>query len=75
MHSLELLNKRDSKIVGFTVHSHFTGQEFENHPKLLKGNNDILNLTNPDIIFDIHKVRKCVYMYFTSRSKHQLHTF
>jgi 5-methyltetrahydrofolate--homocysteine methyltransferase len=32
----------------------FRGQEFEDHPKLLKGNNDILNLTKPDIIFEIH---------------------
>ena len=34
-----------------------TGVEFKDHPKLLKGNNDILNLTQPDIISKIHKVR------------------
>lgn len=33
-----------------------TGEEFKNHPKLLKGNNDILNLTKPEVIFEIHKV-------------------
>jgi 5-methyltetrahydrofolate--homocysteine methyltransferase len=34
----------------------FRGEEFKNHPRLLKGNNDILNLTKPDLIFEIHKV-------------------
>jgi 5-methyltetrahydrofolate--homocysteine methyltransferase len=33
----------------------FRGEEFKNHPRLLKGNNDILNLTKPDLIFEIHK--------------------
>ncbi|MEO9258415.1 MAG: homocysteine S-methyltransferase family protein [Crocinitomicaceae bacterium] len=28
---------------------------FENHPKSLKGNNDLLSLTRPDIIKDIHR--------------------
>lgn len=28
---------------------------FENHPKPLKGNNDLLSLTRPDIIKDIHR--------------------
>ena len=32
------------------------GLEFKDHPKLLKGNNDILNLTKPDVIYEIHKV-------------------
>ena len=32
------------------------GEEFKSHSKMLKGNNDILNLTKPDLIFEIHKV-------------------
>jgi len=34
----------------------FRGAEFKNHPKPLKGNNDILTLTQPDKIYDIHMV-------------------
>lgn len=34
----------------------FRGEEFKDHPKSLKGNNDILVLTQPKIVFDIHKV-------------------
>lgn len=34
----------------------FHGQEFKDHPKALKGNNDILSLTRPDVIYNIHKV-------------------
>lgn len=34
----------------------YRGERFINHPKLLKGNNDILSLTRPDVIYDIHKV-------------------
>jgi len=34
----------------------FHGAEFKNHPKPLKGNNDILTLTQPDKIYDIHMV-------------------
>lgn len=33
---------------------HFRGQEFVNHKVSLKGNNDILTLTQPQIIYDIH---------------------
>uniref|UniRef100_T1JGD5 Methionine synthase n=1 Tax=Strigamia maritima TaxID=126957 RepID=T1JGD5_STRMM len=33
----------------------FRGAEFVNHPKSLKGNNDLLSLTQPEIIYDIHK--------------------
>ncbi|MDR0829044.1 MAG: methionine synthase, partial [Prevotellaceae bacterium] len=33
----------------------FRGQEFENHAFNLKGNNDVLNLTKPEIIAEIHK--------------------
>lgn len=34
----------------------FTGEEFKNHSKNLKGNNDFLSLTKPHIIEEIHKV-------------------
>jgi len=33
----------------------FRGNQFKDHPKPLKGNNDILSLTQPDIIREIHK--------------------
>ncbi|XP_067285930.1 methionine synthase [Pseudorasbora parva] len=33
----------------------FRGQEFKAHPKSLKGNNDILSITQPDVIYSIHK--------------------
>lgn len=33
----------------------FRGSQFLNHPKNLKGNNDLLCLTQPDIILKIHK--------------------
>ena len=33
----------------------FRGDHFKNHPKELKGNNDLLCLTRPDIIKKIHK--------------------
>jgi len=32
------------------------GEEFKDHPKLLRGNNDLLSLTQPDKIYEIHKV-------------------
>lgn len=32
----------------------FRGERFEHHPCEVKGNNDLLNLTRPDIIKDIH---------------------
>lgn len=34
----------------------FRGHEFKDHSKPLKGNNDLLSITQPDIICDIHKV-------------------
>lgn len=34
----------------------FQGQEFKDHTRPLKGNNDILSITQPDIIYQIHKV-------------------
>jgi 5-methyltetrahydrofolate--homocysteine methyltransferase len=33
----------------------FRGERFKNHPQDLKGNNEILNLTQPEIIRDIHR--------------------
>lgn len=33
----------------------FRGDEFQDHPGPLKGNNDLLSLTQPDIIKNIHK--------------------
>ena len=36
----------------------FRGSEFKDHAKNLKGNNDLLCLTKPEIIYDIHKVNE-----------------
>ena len=33
----------------------FRGERFTSHASSLKGNNDLLNITRPDIIFEIHK--------------------
>uniref|UniRef100_A0A2K6T7E5 Methionine synthase n=1 Tax=Saimiri boliviensis boliviensis TaxID=39432 RepID=A0A2K6T7E5_SAIBB len=33
----------------------FRGQEFQDHARPLKGNNDILSITQPDVIYQIHK--------------------
>lgn len=33
----------------------FRGERFKNHQHVLKGNNDVLSLTRPDIIKDIHR--------------------
>jgi 5-methyltetrahydrofolate--homocysteine methyltransferase len=33
----------------------FRGEPFASHASSLKGNNDLLNITRPDIIFEIHK--------------------
>ncbi|XP_076856692.1 methionine synthase [Brachyhypopomus gauderio] len=33
----------------------FRGTEFKDHPKSLKGNNDLLSITQPDVIYSIHK--------------------
>ncbi|MFA4924083.1 MAG: homocysteine S-methyltransferase family protein, partial [Ignavibacteriaceae bacterium] len=33
----------------------FRGEQFKNHPHDLKGNNDLLSLTQPEIIKDIHR--------------------
>ena len=33
----------------------FRGQRFKDHPHELKGNNDLLSITCPDVIYGIHK--------------------
>ncbi|KAL7856587.1 hypothetical protein SRHO_G00154860, partial [Serrasalmus rhombeus] len=33
----------------------FRGQEFKEHPRSLKGNNDLLSITQPEVIYGIHK--------------------
>ncbi|KAM9838048.1 methionine synthase [Aulostomus maculatus] len=33
----------------------FRGNEFRDHPRPLKGNNDLLSITQPEIIYKIHK--------------------
>src|SRR6266571_339047 len=33
----------------------FRGERFKDHPKDLKGNNDLLQLTRPDVIREIHE--------------------
>ena len=33
----------------------YRGERFKDHPKLQKGNNDLLSLTKPDIIKEIHR--------------------
>ena len=33
----------------------FRGDRFKAHKSDLKGNNDILNLTQPDVVLDIHR--------------------
>ena len=36
----------------------YRGEEFKNHHKNLKGDNDLLCLTKPEIVLEIHKVAK-----------------
>ena len=36
--------------------SDYRGDKYKDHPRLQKGNNDLLTLTKPEIIKDIHKV-------------------
>ena len=43
----------------------FRGVEFREHHKSLKGNNDLLTLTQPDIILQIHKVRNLPFIHIT----------
>ena len=33
----------------------FRGERFADHPKDLRGNNDLLSLTQPDIVRDVHR--------------------
>lgn len=40
----------------------FRGQEFQDHPRSLKGNNDLLSITKPEVIYDIHKVIVCLWL-------------
>ncbi len=35
----------------------FRGADFKDHGKDLKGNNDLLSLTQPQVIYEIHKAR------------------
>ncbi len=35
--------------------SDFRGERFKDHPGQLKGNNDLLSLTQPDIIREVHQ--------------------
>lgn len=60
----ELINKRILILdgaMGTMIQRHKLEEEdfrkgwFENHPKPLKGNNDLLSLTRPEIIKDIHR--------------------
>jgi 5-methyltetrahydrofolate--homocysteine methyltransferase len=37
------------------LESDYRGKEFHNHPKLQKGNNDLLSITKPEIIKGIHR--------------------
>lgn len=34
----------------------FRGQEFKDHPQSLTGNNDLLSITKPEVVYKIHKV-------------------
>jgi 5-methyltetrahydrofolate--homocysteine methyltransferase len=34
----------------------YRGDEFKDHPKNLKGDNDLLSLTRPHLILEIHRV-------------------
>jgi len=61
---VELLNKRILILdgaMGTMIQSYklsetdFRGQKFKNHPNELKGNNDLLSITKPDVIIDIHQ--------------------
>lgn len=45
----------------------FRGQEFKDHPRPLKGNNDILSITRPDVIYQIHKVKCPQVLTFSGR--------
>lgn len=40
----------------------FQGEEFKEHSHPLKGNNDLLSLTQPDVIYSIHRVRNVSHL-------------
>lgn len=42
----------------------FRGSEFKDHPKSLKGDNDLLSITKPDAILAIHKVSVSLSLLF-----------
>ena len=43
----------------------FRGKEFKEHPKNLKGNNDLLSLTMPEAICEIHKVKHVLLFIYS----------
>ena len=46
----------------------FRGQEFSSSERSLKGNNDLLSITKPDLIYQIHKVTEmsCCCMFYSN---------
>ncbi len=46
----------------------FRGEEFKDHSKPVKGNNDLLSLTQPETIYQIHKV--CVVSFLVWLNLH-----
>ena len=42
----------------------FRGERFKDHPKLLKGDNDLLSITRPDVISSIYNVRLAAPLLF-----------
>ena len=60
----EILNKRimvldgamGTMIQGLNLSEEdFRGEQFKNHPQSLKGNNDLLSITQPEVIKEIHR--------------------
>lgn len=47
----------------------FRGHEFKDHSRPLKGNNDLLSITQPDIICDIHKVGDSDFYVMTKEGR------
>uniref|UniRef100_A0A8C9IZ15 Methionine synthase n=1 Tax=Panthera tigris altaica TaxID=74533 RepID=A0A8C9IZ15_PANTA len=55
----------------------FRGHEFKDHARPLKGNNDILSVTQPNVIYQIHKVKYpqgllCSFDYSVSRFAYRM---
>lgn len=44
----------------------FRGNEFITSERLLKGNNDLLSITKPDLIYKIHKVTSFSWIFVFS---------